>query len=217
VLPLAIPYLAWIGAIGVDGSVASRRTAFVRTACFVAGFVTVFMAFGITATALGRWLAESHRTLEIVAGAMLIVLGLHVARLIRIPFIDMEARAHVSARPGGVASAYLVGVAFAFGWSPCVGPMLAAILAVAAAQESIARGALLLAVYGVAMGVPFLFGAVLTAPFTRLAGRVAAFGRGVEWVSAGLIIGTGALVMSGQFYRIGVWLIETFPVFARMG
>src|SRR5205823_874330 len=133
---------------GVDGPAISRRTAFLRTACFVAGFVTIFVAFGITATAVGRWLAESQRVLEIVAGTMLIVLGLHVARIVRIPWLDVDARPHVDARPRGAVAAYVVGVAFAFGWSPCVGPMLAAILGLAAAQESIGRGAMLLAVYG---------------------------------------------------------------------
>jgi len=213
VLPLALPYLAWIGVAGVQ----RRGTALALTAAFVAGFVSMFVLLGMAASLVGAWLARWERPAAMIAGAVLIVLGLHVARVVRIPLFDVEARMQPGARPTGPIGAYVVGVAFAFGWSPCIGPVLATILAVAGAEHSLPRGAMLLAVYGLALGAPFLFGATFATAFTRLAARAQRRARVVEWVSAGLIIGTGVLIMAGQFWRIGLWMIETFPVFARFG
>jgi cytochrome c-type biogenesis protein len=214
VLPLTIPYLAWIGA---SGPATSRGRALVQAAAFVAGFVTTFVVFGITATALGRWLAESQRSIAVAAGTVLVVLGLHLARVVRIPWLDVDSRVRPLARPRGPVTAYIVGLAFAFGWSPCVGPILAVILTLAGAQESAVRGGTLLAAYGLGMGAPFLLGAVLTGPFTRFVERVGPYGRTVERISAFALIATGVLIMSGQFWRIGLWMIETFPAFARLG
>ena len=213
VLPLAIPYLAWIGATGVNG----RGPALLLTGAFVAGFVSMFVGLGMAASLVGGWLGHWERPASVVAGAVLIVLGLHVARVVRIPAFDMEARLHPGARPAGPIGAYVVGVAFAFGWSPCIGPILAAILALAGAERSVTRGATLLFVYGASMGAPFLLGAALTGTFTRWASRAQRHVRAVELVSAGLIVGTGVLVMAGQFWRIGLWMIEAFPLFARFG
>ena len=224
VLPLALPYLAWIGAISFgDPAVAphasafSRRTALALTGAFVAGFVSMFVVLGMAASVVGHWIAAWQQPAAVLAGVVLIVLGLHVARVVRIPVFDLEARFRPGARPTGPIGAYVVGIAFAFGWSPCVGPILAAILGLAGAQESLARGATLLGAYGLGMGVPFLFGAALTGSFRRLAGHARRHMRVIEWASAGLIIVTGALIMAGQFWRIGLWMIETFPVFARLG
>lgn len=220
-LPLALPYLAWIGAVGLGESagspaVPSRRAALLLAASFVAGFVATFVALGCAAALVGAWLAEWHRVAAAIAGAVLIVFGLHVARLIRIPVLNMEARARIDARPTGPLAAFVVGVAFAFGWSPCVGPILAAILALAGAQD-VARGAMLLGVYGLGMGAPFLLGATLTGPFARWARRARTHARAIEWVSASLIVVTGVLIMSGHFWRVGLWMLETFPIFARFG
>ena len=177
----------------------------------------MFVALGVAAALVGSWVAAWQRPASVVAGAVLIVLGLHVARVVRIPAFDLEARFRPGVRPTGPIGAYVVGVAFAFGWSPCVGPILAAILALAGAGESLARGATLLGVYGLGMGVPFLFGAALTGSFRQLAGRARRHLRAIEWTSAGLIIATGVLIMAGQFWRIGLWMIEVLPVFARLG
>jgi cytochrome c-type biogenesis protein len=224
VLPLAIPYLAWIGAISLADTTGdararsrSRLTALALTAAFVAGFVSMFVALGVAAALVGNWVAEWQRPAAVIAGAVLVVLGLHVARVVRIPAFDLEARFRPGARPTGPLGAYVVGVAFAFGWSPCVGPILAAILARAGAQDSLARGAMLLGVYGLGMGVPFLFGAALTGSFRRLAGHARRHMRVIEWTSAGFIVATGVLIMTGQFWRIGLWMIEVLPVFARLG
>jgi cytochrome c-type biogenesis protein len=165
VLPLAIPYLAWIGAISVGAPHGarprppSRRTALVLTGAFVAGFVSMFVALGMAAALAGAWLEQWQRPAAILAGAVLIVLGLHVGRIVRVPIFDADARLHTSTHPAGPVGAYLVGVAFAFGWSPCIGPILAAVLTLAGTQKSVTRGPLLLGVYGLGMGAPFLFGA----------------------------------------------------------
>jgi cytochrome c-type biogenesis protein len=224
VLPLAIPYLAWIGAIGAGTASGdappprrSRLTALVLTGAFVAGFVSMFVALGMAAALVGAWVARWQQTAAVIAGAILVLLGLHVARVVRIPVFDLDARVQPKARPAGIVGAYLVGVAFAFGWSPCIGPILAAILTLAGTEGAPARGAVLLGVYGLGLGAPFLLGAALTKTFARVAGRAGQYTRAVEWTSALLIIVTGALVMAGQFWRIGLWLIEAFPVFTTLG
>jgi cytochrome c-type biogenesis protein len=224
VLPLALPYLAWIGAISLGEASAppfipsSRTAAVVRVASFVAGFVVMFIVFGITATAVAGWLGDWRRAATVIAGAVLVVLGLHVARIIRIRGLDMEARIiHQVTRPAGPLGAFVVGLAFAFGWSPCVGPILGAILTVAGTQDSLGRGAVLLGIYGLGMGAPFLLGAVLTRPFTRFAARTRACARSFELVAAGLIIVTGVLIISGRFSSVGLWMLETFPFFDRFG
>lgn len=223
VLPLAIPYLAWIGAISVGAPHGarprppSRRTALVLTGAFVAGFVSMFVALGMAAALAAAWLEQWQRPAAILAGAVLIVLGLHVGRIVRVPIFDADARLHTSTHPAGPVGAYLVGVAFAFGWSPCIGPILAAVLTLAGTQKSVTRGALLLGVYGLGMGAPFLFGAALTPSFTRLAARARPYMRVVESAAGVLIVTTGVLIMAGRFWRIGLWLIETFPAFSRFG
>ena len=215
VLPLVPPYLCFLGGVTFEqleqpGAAAARRV-FAGALAFVLGFATVFVAMGLGASAIGQAIARYFDILSIVAGAIVIVFGLHLLGVFRIGLLFREARFHVGGRSATIASAYLVGLAFAFGWSPCVGPILAPILTLAGAKESMAEGGALLGVYALGMGVPFLAAAAAAPWFLRVMKRARPFLRHVERVLGALLVATGILFVTGAFRAIGVWLYETFP------
>jgi cytochrome c-type biogenesis protein len=212
VLPLVVPYLAWIG-----GAATTRAGAVGRAACFVLGFVVTFTVFGLTVTAAGRWLTDYRDVAGVIAGGVLVVVGLHVLGVLRLPALDRDVRLAAMPRVTSGAGAFVVGVAFAFGWSPCIGPILAAILALAAERGSTTDGAVLLGVYGLGMGVPFVLAAVFGDAFGRLARRMAPHGRVIERVAGVLVIVTGLTIMTGQFWKVGLWMLEAFPSLSRLG
>ncbi|NNG05640.1 MAG: cytochrome c biogenesis protein CcdA [Inquilinus sp.] len=224
VLPLVPPYLCFLGGVSLDqltGEEAADRLlgrrVFLASAAFVLGFMTVFVALGATVTALGRFVADYIDVFGMVAGAVIIVMGLHFIGLFRIPFLYREARFHVEARPAGLVGAYVVGLAFAFGWTPCVGPVLATILFVAAAEDTVARGFGLLAAYALGIGIPFMAAALAVGPFLRVFGRFRRHMRTVERVMGGLLVGTGILFLTGTMSELGFWLLEAFPVLGTIG
>ena len=175
VLPLVPPYLCFITGASLD-QLTKRdrfeigyRMVLMPALMFVLGFATVFVALGATASAAGQFLRDYSTLLAQIAGVAIIVMGLHFIGIFRLGLINREVRYTVASRPAGLLGAYGIGLAFAFGWTPCIGPVLAAILALAATEDSVSRGAILLGVYSAGLGVPFL----LTALFTReLAGRL---------------------------------------------
>ncbi|WP_114377141.1 cytochrome c biogenesis CcdA family protein [Elioraea thermophila] len=223
VLPLIIPYLGFIGGVtlqaGATGTVVEADRLRVVTAAFffVLGFATVFIALGASATAISQLLAEHMETFALVAGAVLIAFGLHFAGLFRLGFLYREKRIEVDRKPTGPLGAYVVGLAFAFGWTPCVGPILAGILTIAASSQSVGYGASLLAVYAAGIGVPFLLAALFASRFLGFVQRMRRYFRAVELAVGGLLIVTGVMIMTGTFSVIGNWLLETFPMFSRLG
>lgn len=222
VLPLVPPYLGFLAGVTFDELSAGEGRALTwrvaRTAlAFVLGFTTVFVALGASASAVSGFVSAHAGWLSKVAGAIIVLFGLHVMGVLRIPLLYREARVQVAARPASLAGAYLVGLAFAFGWSPCVGPVLAAILTVAAAKEQVWEGAALLTVYALGIGVPFLAAALFAGPFLRLLKRMRRHMRAVELAMGGLLVATGLLIMSGSFQEIGLWLYERFPAMGRIG
>jgi cytochrome c-type biogenesis protein len=190
---------------------AVARRVFAGALAFVLGFATVFVAMGLGASAIGQSIARYFDILSIVAGGIIIVFGLHLLGVFRIGLLFREARFHVGGGSATIASAYLVGLAFAFGWSPCVGPILAPILTLAGAKESVAEGGALLGVYALGMGVPFLAAAAAAPWFLRLMKRARPVLRHVERALGALLVATGILFVTGTFRDIGVWLYETFP------
>lgn len=188
-----------------------------RALVFVAGFATIFVLLGATVSAAGRFVAVWFDQMAVVAGLLLVVLGLHVGGWLHLSVLMRERRAQGPARVTSLAGAYLVGLAFAFGWTPCVGPVLASILLLSGAQDSIAHGALLLSAYAAGIGLPFLLAAAFAPWFLKRAARFSRFARPAS-IAAGLIlIATGALIATGNFGRIGAWLLNAFPVFERIG
>lgn len=221
VLPLVPAYLGFLSGVSyaelTEGNVVSRRRVLVASLAFVLGFATVFVALGATASAVSRTLVEHMDVLAKIAGSLIVVLGLHYADLIRIPFLQRDARLDVPDQPAGLVGAYVMGLAFAFGWTPCVGPVLATILMVAGTGDSVGYGVSLLSVYALGMGLPFVIAAAAARPFFALSKRFRARMRAVQLVTGGLMIVTGALIFTGSMSIIGQWLLDTFPAFGRVG
>src|SRR6056297_2109547 len=177
VLPLAPPYLAYLGGTtldqisGKDREIdrALARRVFVSACFFVAGLGTVFVALGMGASAVGQVMLQNKMLLGQIAGGVIVVMGLHFLHVIRLPFLNREARFEGPARAGGYGTSYVIGLAFAFGWTPCIGPILGAILALAAQEQTLMAGTSLLAVYALGLGMPFLIAAAFVGPFLRWA------------------------------------------------
>lgn len=225
VLPLVLPYLGFIGGVTMrvtpDGAVAvvpDRARVMLAALAFVAGFGTVFVLLGATASALSQLLADHLDALGWVAGAVLVLFGLHMTGLLRVAPLYRELRPmQVNARPSGPLGAYVVGLAFAFGWTPCVGPVLAGILTLAAADGGVAHGAGLLGAYALGIGIPFLLAAAFATQFMAWAKPLRRRARLVEGISGGLLILAGVLVATGGFSVIGGWLLDAFPALGRVG
>lgn len=224
VLPLVPPYLCFLAGVSIeqlsgtdDGEQAAGRRVFLCAVSFVLGFATVFIALGASASAVGRLVADHIDLLAKVAGVLIIVLGLHFLGAFKVSALYREFRFQTSARPAGLLGAYAVGLAFAFGWTPCVGPVLAAILFVAAAQDTVWKGAALLGVYALGIGVPFLLAALLARPFLALMKRFRRHLHRVEQAMGLLLVITGVLFITGSVNEVGFWLQETFPALGRVG
>jgi cytochrome c-type biogenesis protein len=221
VLPLVPPYLAYMGGVSIDELRAERpraRLAVVGAAlCFVAGFSTVFVALGATASLIGQAVSGYLTWLGYIAGALVVLMGLHFLQLIRIPLLDRTARIGVAGKPAGLIGAYLIGLAFGFGWSPCVGPVLAAILLMAGAQDSASEGARLLFIYALGIGVPFLVAAAFADAFMRWSARFRSRLGTIEKAMGALLVIAGVLIFTGEMPAIANWLIDTFPALGRIG
>ena len=225
VLPLVPPYLCFLAGVsigeltGSDGRLTSQqsRRIVVMAAMFVAGFTTVFVALGATASAIGSWITAYFDILAIVAGALILLMGLHFLGWLRIPLLYREARFQASSRPAGLLGAYLIGLAFAFGWTPCVGPVLATVLMVAGAEGTAVRGAALLTAYALGIGLPFLLAAVFAGPFLNLLGRFRRHMPVIEKTMGAALVVTGLLFMTGTMPVLAGWLLQTFPVLGTIG
>ncbi|HEV2559760.1 MAG TPA: cytochrome c biogenesis protein CcdA [Microvirga sp.] len=221
VLPLVPPYLSFLAGTTFDQLAAGddravRRRALVAALLFVAGFTTVFVLLGATASALGQAVRQYLGILSTVAGLAIIAMGLHFLGLLRIGILYREARFQVD-RPVGLWGAYVMGLAFAFGWTPCIGPILAAILAVAGSEASVGQGALLLGVYSAGLGIPFLLAAFAMKPFAAFMKRMRARFALVEKAMGSLLVLTGIAFLAGWLTDASFWLLETFPALGRLG
>jgi len=222
VLPLVPPYLVYLAGTSLERLAdaepvaAVKRDTIVASLLFVAGFSTVFVALGAGASVIGAVLRAYSDVLGTVAGIAIIVMGLHFLGLTRIDFLMREKRAEM-ARPVGLWGAYAMGLAFAFGWTPCIGPILAAILAVAASEATIAKGAGLLAVYSLGLGIPFVIAALAVEPFAAFLARFRAHLAAVERVMGGLLLLTGIAFLTGFISQASYWLLEAFPALGKIG
>ncbi len=223
VLPIVPLYLAYLAGVNADelrdpaGDKVVARHIVVATVAFVAGFSSVFVALGATASALGRALAGYFHVLSVAAGIIVIIMGLHFLGVFRIALLYREARFNLAVRPTNPLIAYVLGLAFAFGWTPCVGPILAGILFLAGAEQTLARGALLLTAYSLGIGLPFIAAALFSTAFLGWARRMRPHMRKVEIAVGALMVAMGALFVSGQVSTISYWLLETFPAFSSIG
>jgi cytochrome c-type biogenesis protein len=224
VLPLVPPYLCFLGGTTFDQLTGEDETpshvyttVVLSSVAFVLGFTTVFVILGATATAAGQLIAENLPLLSKIAGVVIIIAGLHFLGLIHLPVLHREARYHADARPAGLIGAYLIGVAFAFGWTPCIGPVLAAILAMAAGEDSVRQGVGLLLVYSLGLGIPFIVAAVAIRPFLSTMQRFRKHLATVEKLLGGFLVLTGILFLTNSMTLVASWMLELFPGLATIG
>jgi cytochrome c-type biogenesis protein len=224
VLPLVPPYLTYMSgssferlrADGATTGVLWRRS--VGTSLFfILGFSLVFITLGATATAFGQAFRQALPILTPIAGILIIAMGLHFLGVFRIGLLDRQFRHLGPAVASGPLGGFLLGLAFAVGWTPCIGPVLAAILSVSAAQSTAWEGAALLAVYSLGLGVPFLLAGIAIGPFLAFFESFRKHLGTVEKVMGGLLVLTGLLFITGQFTQLSYWFLETFPVLSQFG
>jgi cytochrome c-type biogenesis protein len=217
VLPLIPGYISFVSGASLDdmraGGLAARRQVLTRSLAFVLGFSVVFIVLGASASAIGTFISGKLNILTKIAGALIIVFGLHMMGVFRLAFLDNEKRAQTQRKPTGPLGAFLVGLAFAFGWTPCIGPILAGILVVAGSQETIGEGVLLLAVYSLGLGVPFLLTSIAIDRFFSVAAAIRRHYHAIEMVSGSLLVAIGVLIFTEQLTVIVRYLQPYLPVF----
>jgi len=225
ILPMVPFYLSYLAGVGMNQIAADARItpsvrlrAVAASVMFALGVITVFVALGATATAFGQVLREWFDVLRWAAAAVIIAMGLHFLGVIRIGFLYRQFRADAGdTSNAGLLGAFVIGLAFAFGWTPCVGPVLAAILFTAAGQETSGQGAWLLFTYGLGMTAPFILAALFIAPFMRWMARFRRHLGTVEKAMGLLLIAFGVLIATDSVNYIAQWMLETFPIFYEIG
>lgn len=224
VLPLVPPYLTYMSGASFDqlraedarATVLQRRVA-VTSLFFIAGFAVVFIALGATATAFGQAFRQALPILTPIAGVLIIAMGLHFIGVYRIGLLDRQVRHQGPGTASGPLGGFLLGLAFAIGWTPCIGPVLASVLSVAASRNTALEGASLLALYSLGLGVPFFLAGVAIGPFLTFFQAFKKHLHTVERIMGVLLVVTGVLFLTGNFTRLSYWFLETFPVLANFG
>jgi cytochrome c-type biogenesis protein len=219
VLPLIPGYLSYISGLSLDemrggaASAQSRRGVLLSSLAFILGFSLVFIALGASASVIGKFLMARLTLLGRIAGVIIILFGLHTMGVLRIGWLYQEKRMQTSQRPTGLVGAMLVGIAFAFGWTPCIGPILAGILAIAAAQNTVGEGVKLLAVYSLGLGVPFFATALAINRFFGALAKIRRHYHAIEMTSGALLVAIGVLIFTNRFTIIAQWLTPYLPVY----
>jgi cytochrome c-type biogenesis protein len=203
------------GAVAMTAGVsdAAKRQVIVTSLFFILGFSLVFVALGASATVLGQFLMERLTIFGKVAGVLLVIFGLHTIGVFKIQWLLQEKRVQSNAKPAGMLGATVVGISFAFGWTPCIGPILSAILLVAAQQESVNQGILLLSVYSLGLAIPFLLTAIAINQFFVAFSKIRRYYHTIEIVSGVLMIVIGVLIFTNRFTIIAQWLTPYLPTF----
>jgi cytochrome c-type biogenesis protein len=222
VLPVVPGYLSFVSGASIEEmggrSAAAKRWAIMADIlAFVLGFSVVFVILGATATSLGNFLVSKLSLLSKIAGVLVIVLGLHMLGVFRIRALYQEKRMHAQHKRLGVVGSFLVGVAFAFGWSPCIGPILGGILAYAGTQETVSQGMVLLAAYSAGLGIPFIVAGLSIDAFFRLTTRFKKHFRAIEVASGVLLIAVGVLIFTNRLAAISGWMVQRFPWMSEIG
>lgn len=224
VLPLVPAYLCFVAGTSLDKLIETetvddrlqRRVIFSAIA-FVLGFSTVFVLLGATASAVNQFIVQHIDWISKVAGAVIVLFGLHYMGLLKIGFLYREARVNPTEKPTTWIGAYVIGLAFAFGWTPCVGPILASILAIAGSSQELGFGVSLLAVYALGLGIPFLAAAFAIRPFMAFLQRFKRHLHKVEIAAGALLVVTGVLIFTSSLGQFSYYLLELFPFLAKFG
>ena len=217
VLPLIPGYISYVSGMSLEdmrtADADARRRLITSTLLFILGFSLIFMAMGASASAIGAFLHDNLRLVQKIAGVILVILGLHLAGLFRIGFLNRDTRIQTSRRPASALGALVVGMAFGFGWTPCIGPILGGILAIAGSKNTVGEGVLLLAVYSAGLGIPFLLTSLAIDRFFTASAKVRRYYRAIEIFSGILLVLLGVLMITGRFTIIIRWLTPYLPTF----
>lgn len=219
VLPLVPGYVSFVAGRTVnDGESAKPLRTLWLSLCFVLGFTTIFVILGAGANALNMLLAPFRYQVTLLSGALIVLFGIFTLDLWRPQWSQRELRVHATPQGAGSAPAYLLGMAFAFGWTPCIGPVLGAILSLAASSSSRGTdGMVLLAVYSLGLGLPFILAALFLGGFVSRMGKLRVAGRVLRYVAGGMMIAMGIAMMTGHLTDIAFWFLETFPALGQIG
>lgn len=222
VLPLVPGYLSYIAGESLKDSIGTRDLRATLpglglSILFILGFSTVFIILGASATALGQLLLRFRYEMNIVGGTIIIAFGLLMMGLLRLPWLQRELRFHTSIPGGRPLGAYILGLAFAFGWTPCIGPVLGAILTASAVSATVSDGIALLAFYSLGLGVPFLIAAAFTGGFLARMQTLRRLGRPLQLVAGAVMVLMGVAMISGYMSAFSYWLLDAFPGLAKIG
>ena len=222
VLPLVPGYISYVAGQSLDGlrrqgDARAKLSALTLSVFFVLGFSTVFVALGASATALGQLLLTYRYEANIIGGAIVIVFGLFLMDLLKVSWFQRELRFHANLRGGRLLAAYVLGLAFAFGWTPCIGPVLGAILTVSAVSSTVSNGIALLGVYSLGLATPFLIAAGFTGTFLSRMKAMRRIGRPLQIGAGVVLVIMGIAMITGQLSRFAYWLLKTFPGLATIG
>ncbi len=215
VLPIVPPYLAYMGGISMGemtGTGIARRRVILPALFFVMGLSTVFLLLGFTASAFGAFVLQNQDLLAKASGVVVIVFGLHFIGVFRIPILDREARLDAGDKGGTALGAYVLGLAFAFGWTPCIGPQLGAILSLAAQEGNMERGTLLLGIYALGLGLPFFLAAIFIERSMTFMTKMKRHMKLIERAMGGLLLIVGLALVTGAFTDFSYWMLETYDV-----
>lgn len=222
VLPLVPGYVSYIAGQSLTGAPAPQPTIFriqavALSLCFVLGFSTVFVILGASATALGQLLIAYRYELNLVGGVIVIGFGLFTLGVLRPWWLARDLHVRVASPRGHPVGAYLLGMAFAFGWSPCIGPILGAILTMGIASATVAKGVALLATYSLGFGIPFVIAATLTDSLLARLKSAGRTGRICQLIAGGIMIVMGVAMVTGQLSAFSYWILDAFPLLATIG
>jgi cytochrome c-type biogenesis protein len=222
VLPLIPGYISFISGMTLEemqgksdpaSASSSRQRVLLASIAFVMGFTVVFVIMGASATAIGKFVKEYAPIIAKIAGTLLVIFGLHMMGVFRIRLLENDTRVHTNRKPAGPLGAFVVGTAFAFAWTPCIGPILGGILTMAASRDSVGEGMQMLAAYSLGLGIPFLLTSVAINQFFTAAARIRKHYRAIEIVSGVLLILVGLLIFFDQFTLIAKYLTPYLPTF----
>lgn len=213
VLPLIPSYVSFITGLSLDDVEHQRRVALIHALLFVAGFTAVFLALGATATVIGQLLHRHRDWVGRIGGVLVIGLGLYLVGVFNVAALARERRVHIAQKPMGLMGTFIVGMAFAAGWTPCIGPILGGVLAYTASAADLNRGLVLLLAYSLGLAVPFIVAALMVDRFIAVFQRYRGVMLWTSRVSGGLLIVVGAMMVSGSMATMSAWLQRWTPEF----